>query len=263
VDKAHGSRRDQSARRIPVGEEWRATRGCALSRDSRKTSSCRPALLETGRARHAAPGAMPASSGPMEPVSADEVKRLSVGDAKRCCCISGRSPAGRSHRVRAFVPGVRVDDGPGLTDPELLLPAYPHARNSTRLNLPMRATYTRGLPPSNGGDQEAAAEARRVRERCRRYCAAAVHRRAQSHPPMRKGRSARGVRQELRKDGDARSAGGGPPQSHVSRVRGRVRVPFDIGDYLYREFAAQEREFYRSVHALSLITTGANRQFSD
>jgi hypothetical protein len=29
-------------------------------------------------------------------------------------------------------------------------------------------------------------------------------------------------------------------------------VPFDTGDYLHREVAAQEREFYRGVHALSL-----------
>jgi len=193
--------------------------------------------------------------GPMEPVTSDAVKQLTVGDREALLLRLRQITLGDRIACVLSCPACASTMDLDLQIRELLIPPYPHAREFHQAELIDEGhSYTVVFRLPNGSDQEAAAQvaAESVDDAADfvlRRCVAEIKR--EDDPAL--GNLPHVVRQAL-----PQKMAELDPQAEVllnltcPECTAGFVVPFDIGDYLYREFSSREREFYRGVHALSL-----------
>jgi hypothetical protein len=192
--------------------------------------------------------------GPVEPVGADMVRRLSVGDREALLLHLRRLTLGDRISCLLSCPACGKKMDLDLQIEELLLPPYTQAQmvHETEIS-DGENSYRVVFRLPNGEDQETAvaqaaesvaSAAELVLQRCVEQVTSAEDERLSDLPPV--------VLREL-----PEKMAELDPQAEVlldlicPECETGFVVPFDTADYVCREFAAQEREFYRGVHALS------------
>jgi len=193
--------------------------------------------------------------GPLEPVNADTVRRLSVGDREALLLHLRRVTLGESISCLLVCPSCANKMDLDLQVSELLLPPYSDAKveYEAEINDGERC-YRVIFRLPNGEDQEAAAvkatesldsAAEFVLRRCVERVTTAGDKSISDLPPAL-------VHALPEKMAEL------DPQADVlldltcPECSAKFVVPFDAADFVCREFAAQEHELYRGVHALSL-----------
>ncbi|HLQ51100.1 MAG TPA: hypothetical protein VK129_06345 [Terriglobales bacterium] len=240
---------------VPVGDEW-----CRSAWLRPVTGHEEEFLLQEGRLL---PAAMRVTHlitrclrrlGPVEPVGAEMVRRLSVGDREALLLHLRHLTLGGRISCLLVCPQCGKKMDMDLQIHELLVPPYAHAQrlHETEISDPENRYRVVFRVPS-GEDQEAAAAlaaesvdsaAELLLRRCIERVIAADGKEISDLPEV--------ILQELPKKMAELD-----PQAEVlldltcPECNAGFVVPFDAGDYVCREFAVQEREFYREVHALS------------
>jgi hypothetical protein len=188
--------------------------------------------------------------GPVEPVDAGLVRSLSVGDREALLLHLRRLMLGDRITCLLSCPACAEKMDLDLETGELLLPAYSDARPTHAIDLVdagMSYRVTFRLP--TGADQEAVAAMARnsVDEAANALVRACVQdiepKTMPDIPPV--------VLREL----PVRMAAADPQAELLFDLTcpacaAAFIVPFDAADYLFRELATDERDFYRQVHAL-------------
>lgn len=192
--------------------------------------------------------------GPLQPVDADTVRQLSVGDRESLLLHLRRITLGERLSCILQCPACEKKMDLDLSVTELILPPYPH---ETRFHESAiedgDASYRVVFRTPNGEDQEAVAAM--VGESVA-SAADLVLRRCVSQIATAGGETIEGVPDAVRRALPARMAEL-DPQADVlldltcPECATQFIVPFDIADYLFKEMATQERDFYRGVHWLS------------
>ena len=193
--------------------------------------------------------------GPVEPVGAELVRRLSAGDREALLLHLRRLTIGDRMSCLLSCPGCGKKMDLDLQIRELLLSPYPHNRRVHVADIAdLDQSYRVMFRLPNGEDQEAVAgstpelveaAAESIVRRCVERVDSSCDEELADLPLV--------VLREL----PARMAAL-DPQAEVlldltcPECNARFVVPFDTGDYVCRELALQERDLYREVHALSL-----------
>lgn len=193
--------------------------------------------------------------GPVEPVGADMVRRLSVGDREALLLHLRRMTLGERISCLLACPSCGKKMDLDLQTAELLLPPYTHACMVHEAEIrDGEDSYRVVFRLPNGEDQEAAAAraaesvdsaAELVLRRCVEQVTSAGDEKLSDLPSV--------ILREL-----PERMAELDPQAEVlldltcPECAAGFVVPFDTADYLCRELAAQEQELYRGVHALSL-----------
>lgn len=193
--------------------------------------------------------------GPVQPVDADTVRQLSVGDRESLLLHLRRITLGERLACVLQCPACEKKMDLDLSVTELILPPYPHqTRFHESAIADGDASYRVVFRTPNGEDQEAAAAL--VGESVA-TAADLVLRRCVSAIATAGGEAIEGVPDAVRRALPARMAEL-DPQAEVlldltcPECATQFIVPFDIADYLFKEIATQERDFYRGVHWLSI-----------
>jgi hypothetical protein len=192
--------------------------------------------------------------GPVEPVDAQLVRRLSVGDRESLLLHLRRLTLGDRISCLLTCPTCGKTMDLDLNIGELLLAPYPHEETFHETTIRDEKTSYRVLfRPPNGEDQEVAAAralesltsaAELVLKRCIAKVVSASGEELSVPPGV--------VLQEL-----PERMAQFDPQAEVlldlvcPECGSGFMVPFDIADYLFRELGIQEYEFYRGIHRLS------------
>ena len=241
---------------VPVGEEW-----CRSAWLRPVTGQEEEFLLNEGREMTAAARVTQLIAsclrrlGPVEPVGVDLVRRLSVGDREALLLHIRRLTLGERVSCLLSCPNCGKKMDLDLQIGELLLPPYPHRRQIHSADIAdSEHSYHVKFRVPNGEDQEAVAgsaaqsidaAADLVLRRCVEQVDSMDEENLSDLPPI--------VARELPTKMAALD-----PQAELlldltcPECAAGFVVPFDAGDYICRELAMQEREFYREVHALSL-----------
>jgi len=240
---------------LPVGDQW-----CRSAWLRPVTGHEEEFLLQEGRLL---PAAMRVTHlitrcllrlGPVEPVGAEMVRRLSVGDREALLLHLRHLTLGERISCLLACPQCGKKMDLDLQIQELLLPPYAHAGrlHETEISDGDKCYRVVFRPPS-GEDQEAAvglaaqsvdSAAELLLRRCIEQVTAADGETVSDLPEA--------ILQELPKKMAELD-----PQAEMlldltcPECNAGFIVPFDAGDYVCRELAVQEREFYREVHALS------------
>src|SRR5579859_1460183 len=192
--------------------------------------------------------------GPVEPVGVEMVRRLSVGDREALLLHLRHLTLGERISCLLACPQCGKKMDLDLQIQELLFPPYAHAKKLHEAEISDgEKCYSVIFRLPSGEDQEAAAglaaqsvdsAAELLLRRCIEQITTTNGERISDLPPV--------ILQELpKKMADL------DPQAEMlldltcPECNAGFVVPFDAGDYVCREFAVQEREFYREVHALS------------
>jgi hypothetical protein len=190
--------------------------------------------------------------GPAEPVTAELVRRMSAGDREALLLHIRRLTLGSQISCLLSCMHCKQKMDLNLEISELLLAPYAHSQETHAVEIGDGYRVRFRVP--NGADQEfvagtqedsvdTAAEA--LLARCIEYVG------LQDQPGLLD--LPRSVLHEL----PARMAAL-DPQAEIAldltcpECRSRFTVPFDAGDYFFRELALQERQLYRELHAISL-----------
>jgi hypothetical protein len=240
---------------VPVGEEW-----CCSAWLRPATGREEEFLLNEGRQLTAAARATHLIArclqrlGSVQPVGVELVRRLSVGDREALMLHIRRLTLGEriSCLLSCINCGAKMDLD--LQIGELLLSPYPHRRQIHAADIAdSENSYRVMFRVPNGEDQEAVAGAaiqsvNAAAELMLRRCVEQVDSMDEENlsdvPSI--------VLSEL----PTKMAALDPQAELVldlicPECAAGFVVPFDAGDYVYRELAMQEPEFYREVHALS------------
>jgi hypothetical protein len=240
---------------LPVGEQW-----CRSAWLRPVTGHEEEFLMQAGRLL---PPAMRVTHlitrclrrlGPLEPVEADVVRCLSVGDREALLLQLRRLTLGERISCLLSCPDCGKKMDLDLQVNELLLPPYPDVKRLHQNQISDREnSYNIIFRLPNGEDQEAAvglaaksldSAAELILRRCIQQMTAADGEEIVALPPV--------VLREL-----PEKMAELDPQAELlldltcPECEAGFVVPFDAGDYVCREFAGQEREFYGEVHALS------------
>jgi hypothetical protein len=241
---------------FPVGAEWRRDAwlrpisgqeedflmqaGGFLKPAARATELLRRCLLRLG---------------PMEPVTGDVVKELSLGDREALLLHLRQITLGDRIACVLSCPACGSTMDLELEVGELLLPAYPNAQALHEAEwVDESKSYIVVFRLPNGADQE---EAAAVVTESVENAAEFILQRCIARIKRSDNQAEDGLPGIIRKELPQRMAELDPQAEILFNLTcpecaaGFV-VPFDTGDYLYREFARQERAFYRGIHALSL-----------
>jgi hypothetical protein len=240
---------------VPVGEQW-----CRSAWLRPVTGREEEFLLNEGRQLPAAARVTQLIArcmerlGPVEPVGVEWVRLLSVGDREALLLHLRRLTLGERVSCLLRCPTCQQKMDLDLKIGELLLSPYPYSRQTHAADIADEEnSYRVMFRVPNGADQEAAAEkAGRslgeaedlVLRRCIEQVDSAHQEKLAELPPV--------VLREL----PARMAALDPQAELILDLTcpecGAVfTAPFDSADYIYRELAMEEREFYREVHSLS------------
>lgn len=192
--------------------------------------------------------------GPVEPVGAELVRQLSVGDREALLLHLRRLTLGERISCLLSCPSCGEKMDLDLQIEELLQPPYSHTGRIHEAEIREgQNCYRVAFRVPNGEDQEAAVAAAKksvasaaelVLRRCIERVTTADDENLSQLPPA--------VLREL-PDRMAEL----DPQAEIlldltcPECQTGFVVPFDAADYVCRELATQEREFYREVHALS------------
>jgi len=192
--------------------------------------------------------------GPLEPVGADTLRRLSVGDREALLLHLRRLALGERVCCLLSCPSCAKKMDLDLQIHELLLPAYAEAKSSHRATISEGGdTYHVTFRLPNGEDQEAVAElaadsvesaAAVLLQRCIQEIVPASGEQIAGTPAI--------VLHEL-----PQKMAELDPQAEVlldltcPECQTNFVVPFDATDYVCREINEGEYDFYRQVHSLS------------
>jgi|SRR5579859_722198 len=192
--------------------------------------------------------------GPVEPVGAEMVRSLSVGDREALLLHLRHLTLGGRISCLLVCPKCGKKMDMDLQVQELLFPPYAHTQRLHETEISDgENSYRIVFRVPKGEDQEAAAAlaaqsvdsaADLLLRRCIEQVTTPGGREIPDLPAV--------ILQQLPKKMAELD-----PQAEVlldltcPECGAGFIVPFDAGDYVCREFAAQEREFYREVHALS------------
>jgi hypothetical protein len=192
--------------------------------------------------------------GPVEPVDAQLVRRLSVGDRESLLLHLRRLTLGDRAPCLLHCPSCEKRMDLDLSIRELLLAPYPSAEPLHETTIDDDGSSYRVLfRPPNGGDQE---EAAALAEDSLTSAADLVLRRCIVKVVSAGGEELSEIPAAVLRELPERMAQL-DPQAEVlldlacPECGTGFMVPFDIGDYLFRELGTQEHEFYRGVHRLS------------
>jgi phage FluMu protein gp41 len=189
--------------------------------------------------------------GSVQPVSVEMVRQLSVGDREALLLHLRRLTLGERISCLLLCPQCQQKMDLDLTIGELLLPAYPYDRRTHAAELSDEAnSYRVVFRVPNGADQEAVAEEARqsvddAEESVLRRCVEEVNGEKVTELPeaVRRGLPAKMAaldpQAEILLDLTCPECGAG------------FSTAFDSADYICRELAMEEREFYREVYTLS------------
>lgn len=192
--------------------------------------------------------------GPVEPVGAEMVRQLNVGDREALLLHIRRLTLGERIFCMLCCPNCGKKMDLELEIRELLLSSYPHREKLHTAEITdSENSYRVIFRVPNGDDQEVAAVAatRSVEwaaELVLRRCVAQVHSESEENlsdlPSI------------VLRDLPAKMAALDPQAELLldltcPECTARFVLPFDAGDYVCRELATGERDFYREVHTLS------------
>jgi hypothetical protein len=190
--------------------------------------------------------------GPTEPVAADLVRRMSAGDREALLLHIRRLTLGGQISCLLSCVHCKQKMDLDLEIAELLLAPYAH--NQEIHETEIEGGYRICFRVPNGEDQEFIAGAKeesvdRAAEALLARCIEQVLSPDETGPGDLPG----AVLNELSAKMAALD-----PQAEIlldltcPECGARFVVPFDTGDYFFRELAVQERQFYRELHAISL-----------
>jgi hypothetical protein len=203
--------------------------------------------------------------GPVEPVGADLVRRLNAGDREALLFHIRRLTCGEHISCLLSCANCNKKMDLDLQIAEFLLPPYPHSQEIHEVDIDDSGNcYRVRFRVPNGEDQEAVASAA---EQSVNAAEEIVLRRCIERVDSVDGGSTEAGSSQKDKLCDlpdvvlrelpARMAAL-DPQAEIlldltcPECAAGFIVPFDAGDYFFRELALHERELYREVHALSL-----------
>ncbi|MBZ5621712.1 MAG: hypothetical protein LAQ69_23740 [Acidobacteriia bacterium] len=240
---------------VPIGEEW-----CDSAWLRPVTGREEEFLLSEGRQMTAAARVTELLArcverlGPVEPVGAELVRRLNVGDREALLLHIRRMTLGERVSCLLSCPNCGKKMDLDLEIGELLLSPYPHRKKTHAVDIAdAENSYRVMFRVPNGEDQEAVANSAaqsvdRAAELVLRRCVERVDSRNEENlselPPI------------VLRDLPGKMAALDPQAELLldltcPECAAGFVVPFDAGDYLCRELATEEREFYREVHSLS------------
>jgi hypothetical protein len=240
---------------VPVGEDW-----CQSAWLRPVTGREEEFLLNEGRQMTAAARVTQLLAlclqrmGPIEPVGPEQVRRLNVGDREALLLHIRRLTLGERVCCLVSCPNCGKKMDLDLKIEELLLSPYPHRKTIHAAEIADSENLYRVMfRVPNGEDQEAIAGSTpravdAAAELVLRRCIAQVDSMREENLPD--------LPRVVVRDLPGKMAALDPQAELLldltcPECASGFVVPFDAGDYVCRELAMQEREFYREVHALS------------
>ncbi len=192
--------------------------------------------------------------GPLQPVEVDVVRRLSVGDREALLLHLRRLTLGERMSCLFSCPncGLKMDLDLQIT--ELLLPAYPRDKtvHEVQINEGTNSYHVVFRLP-NGEDQEAVAA---LAAESVELAAETLLRRCIERVTCADGEQLASAPAVVLREVSAKMAELDPQAELLldltcTECAAGFVVPFDVADYVCREIAGQEHEFYRELHMLS------------
>ena len=191
--------------------------------------------------------------GPVEPVGAELVRELNVGDREALLLHLRRLTLGGLISCLLCCPQCESKMDLDFQVEEVLLPGYPNRQRAHKTNLREgERSYRVVFRVPNGEDQEIAAIAARDSVD---VAAEIVLRRCVESVTSEDGELVTDLLPVLIRDLPEKMAAL-DPQAEIlfdltcPECGAKFTVPFDAADYICRELAAGEHEFYREVHSL-------------